>query len=274
MSANRPDSYSQITHMNTRAVAEPLAAVPSTQPVAVGRPNIHPPDAAVADIRRQLGGIVRGCLGEVATTFEPPAPAVPAARTVGLYLLELNAASPQARQTRLLQFSARLLVTTWAPDVAVANDDLMELAFACLEASELEVDFEPLPVAAWSAFGVAPRPSFTLHAPVRRTRTPRAGGPLVRARVLRVNALRGSLAGTLIAHDDSPLAGAHIDLPDLDRATTSDHAGRFRFDAVPSGDAVQLRVRVRGILALFEVQVSEGGESLPPLRIDLSQPQP
>lgn len=219
--------------------------------------------------------IVMRCLGEVVVTFEAPTGAAPAAgRTVGLYLLELSPAAARARQDGVLQFSARLLVTTWAPDAAAAADDLAELAFACLAVADLDVDFEPLPAAAWSAFGVAPRASFMLRAPVRRTRTQGAGGPPVRVRTLHLGALRRTLAGVLLAQDDRPVAGARIDLPALDQTTMTGADGRFRFASVPSAGTISLQVQARGMVALYEVPASEAGAPIPPLKIDLSQPQP
>jgi hypothetical protein len=154
--------------------------VPSEAPRAAS-PGVEDFDA----LRSRLIELARRALGEVTITHEPPVAAAPAARCVGLYAFEFAPAATPARQTTLLQFNARFLVTVTDADAAKAAQGLATLLLAALEEPGVEVGLEPLPAACWSAFGVAPRPCFTLSAPVRQTRALHSAPP-VREAVLRL----------------------------------------------------------------------------------------
>lgn len=142
-------------------------------------------------VRQRLHGLVQRALGEAALSHVSHA--MPAAETTGscrvnLYFAEVGPVTlqPQAQPARIQQFNARFLVTTWASDAVAAADDLTELLLTALAEPEVEVDLQPLPPAAWSAFGLAPRPSFMLAVPVRRVRAQQPAPP-VREAVLRLS---------------------------------------------------------------------------------------
>ncbi len=82
------------------------------------------------------------------------------------YLLEILR-TPVARTDKRapLQMSLRFLVCTWATKQDRANEILLQLAFAAMEQEGWDLEFEALPVHAWSAFGISPRPSFVLRIP-------------------------------------------------------------------------------------------------------------
>lgn len=104
-------------------------------------------------------------------------------RAVGLYLIDLLHTPPVHNSRRLaLQISLRYLVTTWAEHPEDAHRMLGDLVFAAMEHTEFEVDLEPVPTELWSAFGLAPRPSFRLRLPLRRER-PEPAIPRVRTPV-------------------------------------------------------------------------------------------
>jgi hypothetical protein len=156
-------------------------------------------------------------------------------RGVSLYLMELAASPPLRGSERPpLQVELRYLITTWAEAPEEAHRLLGELLFASLERSDLEVDLRPLTGETWSAFGVAPVPSFVLRAPVRQAR-PLSPAPPVRLPLRIEPAILGSLSGRVVLRDGTPLPGARVELAELELDTRTDLQGRFRFPSIPSG---------------------------------------
>lgn len=231
--------------------------------------------ADLAAVRVLLGALVQRRLGDVGVVHGAPTAAAAAQRSIGLYLFEFASAAAQSKQERGLQFNARFLVTASAADDSQAADDLAELVFAALDEGEFTVDLEPLPAATWAAFGTVPRPSFTLTAPVRRLRERRPARP-VRETVLRLTAQTVPLRGCLLEQDETPLAGARVDLPAFGSSTLTDAEGRFEFASVPVGRSLRLLARARGVDAVFDIEV-EAGAAPPacfPLHISLLPAQP
>lgn len=168
-------------------------------------------------------------------------------RGVSLYLLELAAMPPlRERKRPPLQFMAHYLVTTWADEPEETHRLLGRLAFAAMDSPDMDVAFDPLPPAAWQAFGLPPQPSFILHVPVRLER-PEAAVPLVRQPLVLQTAPLVELQGIIVGPDDLPIARARVELPSLNRVTYSDAKGGFRFVGVAGdGQARQLRVVAKG----------------------------
>lgn len=236
-------------------------------------PEMANDDSLVA-LRERLVAMVRSGLGDIAISHAPPRDGANKQRCITLYCFELGPAVAPARQPLALQFNARFLVTAEGDDAAAAADDIAALVFAALEEPGLEIGLEPLPVAAWAAFGVPPRPSFTITAPVRQIRHSQAARP-VREAVLRLEAAMVPLRGLLLAHDETPLADARIDLPALGRSTRTGADGSFAFTSVPAGRTLRLKASARGSSAEFQVQASDGASSaVVPLHFDLPLSQP
>ena len=134
----------------------------------------------IEEVDAKLRAMADSAVPSAQFSFDPPGdkPGVSA------YLFDLLPTQPSRGNGRApLQFTARYLVTAVGESAEAAHVILEQLAFAALESSELEADFEPLPAAAWSAFGLAPRPSFFVKALVQRSRaepeTPLVRSPLV-----------------------------------------------------------------------------------------------
>jgi hypothetical protein len=223
----------------------------------------------LAELRRRLTALVKSTLGEVAVWYGVPAVPPTAERSVWLYMLELGPASTQAKQARVLQFNVRFVVTAWAPDPETASDDLAELVFAALDETDVDIGLEPLPAATWAALGVAPRPSFTLSALVRRVREARPTS-LVREPVLQLTFAAVPLQGCLLEQDETPIAGAQIELPALRVSTVTDSQGCFGFVSIPSGRSIRLVAKARGISAVFDVKVAQGQPPFVSLRVALN----
>jgi hypothetical protein len=183
-------------------------------------------------------------------------------RGVGLYLLELGPAPPPRTGRRPpLRVSLCYLVTTGGDSPERAHHLLGELVFAAMEEPEFEVDLAPVPVALWTALGVAPRPSFRLRVPLERERpvpaVPRVKMPLV------VRAMPSmALVGRVVGPGDIPIPGALVELPSMGLSARTDAKGLFRFASVPADTPLgRLEVRAKGeVLAVRaeELPTEEG----------------
>jgi len=168
-------------------------------------------------------------------------------RGVSLYLLEMvDRPPPRTDKRPPLRLSLRYLVTTWAEEPEEAHRMLGELAFAAMENPELEAEVEPIPIATWAAFGVAPRPSFILQAPLRKELPERPTKyvlePIVVKRVA-ITALRGVVLGP----DDIPIGRALVEIPTLRLSARTNAKGQFTLSGVPSEPPVkELHIRAKG----------------------------
>lgn len=236
------------------------------------RVGMLPGSLDMAALRERLCRLVRDTLGDdVAIGHAPPRAADDAVRGVGLYWLDVGPTAVQSRQPMSLQFKARVLVTVHGPSAAAAGDDLAELLFAALSDAALEVDFEQLPMQAWTAFGLPPRPAFCLSAELRRSRQHATARP-VREVSLRLHASAGALRGRLwAAGTQTPLGGARIELPDLSRVAATDASGAFAITSVPTGRALRLVATARGARAVFSLPAADGDWPFFPLTMSLPQ---
>lgn len=216
-------------------------------------------------VERRLRGWIAATLGDVEIASAAPDRSIGAARAVGLYLMSLGPlAETRATKTPPLQFSALYLVT------ASSADDLFELAFAAMEQPGQDVDLAPLDAAGWLAFGVPPRPAFTLRIPLRRSRSKPAAAPAVRAPLVLAPTALTSLRGTLTGPGDIALAMARVELVGLGLATSSDPRGSFRFVGVPADAALRVRVLARGSTRDFDV--GRAGDLAGALRLSMDFP--
>lgn len=180
----------------------------------------------------------------VTPTLEPPR-AAEGELLVHLYLLELVNDPLRSHTARPRhQPALRYLVTTHADDPQEAHGLLSELLFKALAHPEYEVDLEPLPSTTWSAFEVAPRPSFILRVPLPHEREPEPAEP-VREVALESRPV-AVFYGLLLGPGDVPLAGARVELPNLNRSANTDSKGRFQLNGVPAGRKKTLLIQARG----------------------------
>lgn len=195
-------------------------------------------------VDRQLSQWVTGVAGDSAVTFSVPA-GLPAGRGVALHLMELvDKPPPRGGRRPPLQILLRYLVSCWAESAEEAHRLLGELVFAAMENPEFEVDLTPVATEVWTAFGVAPRPSFFLCVPLRVER-PAKPAPLVRAPLVIKSAPIANLDGVVIGPGDVPVMGARVELPGLQLSTRTDFRGRFHFRSIPAEPALSLRVKVK-----------------------------
>ena len=216
---------------------------------------------------RRLVAWIGGILDQVNVSLAAPA-ATEIGRTVGLYLLEL-VQSPPARGTRRppIQMILRYLVTAQAAKPEEAHQMLGNLVIAALEDPEFEVEQEPLPIATWTALGVAPQPSFVLRVPFRHER-PEKLAPLVRQPVVIKQSVLRSLVGQILGPGNIPIMSARVELPALDLRTETDSKGRFRFSTVPAAPGARL-VRVRAKGQEFSINTEQAESENEPLVIHL-----
>jgi hypothetical protein len=199
----------------------------------------------IEQIDRQLAEWLAAVLDGPEVELSPPAEGGEGS-AVSLYLMDLRNAPPTRGGSRPpLQVVLRYLVTARAQDVEEAHRLLGTLVFAAMEAPEMELELDPLPVELWRAFGIRPQPAFVLRVPLRRERpvpaVPRVRQPLV----LRTEPIT-SLGGTVVGPGDLPIAGARVELPAFARSTRTDRRGRFAFAGVPASGTRTVRVSAKG----------------------------
>jgi hypothetical protein len=179
-------------------------------------------------------------------SLEPPSGDRPG-RGVGLYLLGIGERPPPRGADRPpLQLWLRYLVTTWAEQPEEAHRLLLDLVFAAMEGSDMEVDLRDEPPDLWAALGAAPQPSFVLRLPVRRER-PVAPAPPVLWPLRIEGASPITLEGFVIGPREIPIVGASVGIPAIQQETTTDRRGRFRFPRVPGPPVrTELVIRAKG----------------------------
>jgi hypothetical protein len=207
----------------------------------------------------KLSSWIKTILGEIPLSLSEPAPP-PSQPGVNLYLWELLDAPPLRGQQRPpLQIHLRYLVTTWADEPAEAHRLLGQLVFAALADPEFEVDLTPLSAESWLALNMVPRPAFFLRIPLRLEQ-PEADIPLVRAPVVLNGTPVTTLHGIIYGPNQTPLSGARIELPALQRSTYSDAYGKFHFATIPAGHQQAVRIKAKG--QLVELTVAPTTEPL------------
>ncbi|MGO8917416.1 MAG: hypothetical protein ACLQJR_16030 [Stellaceae bacterium] len=217
----------------------------------------------IEQVDEQLKNWLASIVGGVEVSLAAPVSAGKG-RAIGLYLLELIQA-PVLRGSKPppLQILLRYLVTADAERPEDAHRMLGDLIFAAMDSPDLEVESEPVPLALWSALGVAPRPAFILRAPARVER-PQPKARRVGSLVI-TQAPLAPLDGVVLGPGGVPLAGAEVELPALQLFTRTDYKGRFRFPtAAPGKDGTFVRVKARGFEMTATATDGErrGGEPL------------
>lgn len=189
---------------------------------------------------------------------------------VNLYLLEL-VDDPLRRNTSRppLQPALRYLVTSSAEEPKDAHRLLGTLLMAALNNPSYEVELEPVPHNTWSAFKIAPRPSFILRVPLERE-WPISTVPLVTEGAATQGAPMLDMHGVLLGPNDVSIANGRIEIPNLYRYTYTDSKGRFQLNGVPASPRVKtLRIMARN--RELTVHVAETGTPDQPvsLKFDL-----
>jgi Carboxypeptidase regulatory-like domain len=200
----------------------------------------------IDQVDRELTAWVSSVLTGVAVSL-----AAPLDRATGIgvsvYLLRVVKAPPArgGRGRPVLQLTLSYLVTTWSEDPEESHRMLGELAFAALAHTEYEVEMDPAALAVWRAFGIAPRPSFTLSVRLQRE-WPAVKQPIVRSAVAVQGSVAATVSGLVVGPGDVPVTGARVECPALNRVTRTDGKGRFRLAAVPAAPPPQFLVTAKG----------------------------
>jgi hypothetical protein len=168
-------------------------------------------------------------------------------RGVSVYLLDIAPQPPARGAARPpLQLWLRYLVTTWAEDPSAANRLLVELAYAAMEQTDLELDTTGATAATWTALQAVARPSFVIRVTARRMRTRPAAPPVLHPLRLRPTQV-AIVAGLVRGPGGIPLADATVAMPDVAREATTDRHGRFQLTGVPGPPvATHIVVRAKG----------------------------
>lgn len=194
--------------------------------------------------------------GATTITLTPPTNSQ-TGQGVGLYLLGIAPAYPAHTMGRPpLQITLRYLITVWADKPEEAHRLLDQLAFAAMENSEFEIEFEPLSTQDWLAFGATPRPAFVLRVPARFVR-PEPETPLVKAPLVIQTSPTMSLSGQVLGPNNAPLSDVRVDLPSLQLTDRTDAHGWFRFATVPAEPRLKrFRISAKGRQIEIELEPS------------------
>lgn len=149
---------------------------------------------------------------------------------INLYLVDFEPV-PTSGNRMIDLFRVRYLVSTWADNPEQAHALLGQLFQSALEYSKFEVSAEPLPAHFWSAFKIAPRPSFFINYVLTLTKKP-AIAPRVTEPPTISNTPAISIHGVLTGPRDIPLAKTRIELPKYKRSSVTDNLGRFNLGAI------------------------------------------
>lgn len=206
----------------------------------------------IDQIDQELSAWVIDTLGDINTRFDMPAEGSKASGVV-LYLLSFATTPPAiTSQTPPLQFTLRYLITAWAETPIAAHKLIGELVLAAMGESRYEVELDPVPAEIWQAFKLPPQPSFVLRALLRKPRQEPV--PKHVTTVVVEHRPTTSFFGLVTGPQGIPVARARIELPFDKRSTYTDARGRFRFDNLPGGMALSLRVKAKGRIINLNVE--------------------
>ncbi|HVU10718.1 MAG TPA: carboxypeptidase-like regulatory domain-containing protein, partial [Phototrophicaceae bacterium] len=190
---------------------------------------------------------VTSVAGSVTVALTPPRDPPQVDPVVHVYLMGIVPAltAPDPRKLPR-QVMLDYLIAVRGSDPERAHKLLGTLVLAALDSTEFTLNYDPLPVETWLAFGTEPQPAFVLRVPLVRER-PAADVQLVRQPMVLREASIASLQGVVLGPKDLPLAGVLVELPGLRQYQRTDAQGHFRFPTVPLDPPVKsLRVSGKG----------------------------
>ncbi len=163
--------------------------------------------------------------------------------------------APRQRSAERPLARLRYLIAVSGPsDEAQAEQALLALLAAVDRQSGMELLSAELPPSWWLAYGIAPRPAFQLEACL----TERVVRPVLTAvRTHRLDLMGlATIHGRILGIDDTPIAGAEIELLATGHVVRSDHRGAFRLripSAGPGAKSGWIRVQARGVEQRFPI---------------------
>jgi hypothetical protein len=205
------------------------------------------------DSQQQLVAWVKS-VSSAEISFAPPSQEPGDGARVHIYLLEMRGQlplSPNRPDTRQVELG--YLVTTSSADPAEAEQLLVDLCFAAMDQPGMDVETIPPDPQIWEALAVAPQASFKVTVPLRRRRREPEVKPVLKPLVFEPAALV-RLAGAVRTSEGTPIPEARVEVPALDRVSTTDRHGLFRLDGVPrNGQPIRIHVKARGREATHEL---------------------
>jgi hypothetical protein len=197
-------------------------------------------------VDNQLEKWIKSVHDKIEVTFAPPN-TVLSKVCVCSYLLDAAPnSSRRGNNHSPLQITLRYLVVPFAQEPQESHRILGELLVAALENKEFEIEKEPFPLAAWSVFGISPRPSFILRVQFKIDRSAKFA-PIVRHPLVLQPSPLETMHGEILGAGNLPIMNARVEIPELNLSTLTDYQGRFHFFGVPSEPRVKrLFVRAKG----------------------------
>jgi len=166
---------------------------------------------------------------------------------VNLYLMHVSKVPADRSGTPPpIQFRLRYLVTTAAQDPEREHQLLGSVIVEALERSDLQISFDAVDAATWSALGTAPRPSIWLDVPLRYERT-RPPVPIVELPPRVATHTNRKVHGLVLGPREIPLGDARVELGGGSRPIRTDRRGRFEL-SVPllDGPPPEITITAKG----------------------------
>lgn len=186
---------------------------------------------------------VRDTLGEVKFSLDVPSDSLE--ESINLYLLEILPGQ-EARGTARppLRLTLHYLVSAFCKETSQAHRNLSSLAFSVLENREWNIVKRENLSSIWKDFGLAPRPSFLLEVPCRKSRPEKTAPPVTQPHVLERTPLE-QLNGLVLGPNNFPMAGMRVEILGTGRVTKTDHNGKFRIPGFPAQLKNKLEFKLR-----------------------------
>ncbi len=196
----------------------------------------------IEEVDAQVKNWIESVVGAVAVSFS--APIRDATQTgINVYLFDLADSPPASgAQTAPLQFAARYLITAHGSD---AHRLLSELAFAALADGEMDVTMGGISAETWLALNAPPQPALILTETVRKPR-PEPPVHYVRHPMVVETRPTATFVGRVHGPNATPITGARIECPSLNRSTYSDTKGQFTLANLPADLPVHLVITAKG----------------------------
>ncbi len=197
-------------------------------------------------VDNQLAEWIKEVQDKIEVTFVPPDTSL-SQTCIFLHLLDVAPnLTGRGNNHTPLQILLRYLIVPFAEEPRESHRILGELLIAALDNKEFEIEKESLPIDAWKAFAMMPRPSFILRVLFKLERAVKLAPPVRHPLVLQPSPFQ-TLHGEILGPENLPIMNARIEIPELNRSILTDYQGRFQFSAVPSEPKIRkLLVRAKG----------------------------
>ncbi len=207
----------------------------------------------IESINSLLENWVKETLEDVKFSLDVPSDSVKE-ESVNLYLLEILPGQ-EARGTGRppLRLTLHYLVSALGKETSKVHRNLLSLAFSVLENREWKIAERENLSSIWRDFGLAPRPSFVLEVPCRKSRPEKVAPPVKQPLALEITPIE-QLNGLVLGPNDFPMARTRVEILGTGFVTKTDHNGKFRISGFPAKLKNKLEFKLRSQVVSGQVE--------------------